>query len=151
MHNAQTGKYVAAIPPAAILDDASATTVEIDTKDARYAEIVVSLGATDIAMAALKVQQSDTSGGSFTDLTGADFSSGTDIDGAALALPSATDDNQVCVFQINLDATKRYLRVGATAGNGTAGTFVSAVCRLSENRSSPETSTEAANGGVCRV
>ena len=151
MQNAQRAKYAVAIAPAAILDNTSAAAAAIDAKDARYAEIVLQLGATDIAVTALKVQECDTSGGSYTDITGASFDGGLDIDGAALALPSATDDGQTCVFQINLDGRKRYLKVVATFGDGTAGGFIAGVARLSANRSDPETSTAAASGGVCRV
>ncbi|QDV86924.1 hypothetical protein [Planctomycetes bacterium TBK1r] len=151
MHNAQRATYAVAIAPAAILDNTSAAATAIDTKDARYAEIVLQLGATDIAVTALKVQECDTSGGSYTDVSGATFDGGTDIDGTALALPSATDDNQTCVFQLNLDGTKRYLKVVATFGDGTSGGFIAGIARLSELRSDPTTSTEAADGGVCRV
>lgn len=151
MHESQCGKYVQAIPPAAIVDDASATPTVIDTLDARQCEIVLNLGATDIALTALKVQESDVSGSGYADISGATFDGGTDIDGAALALPSATDDNQVCVFQLNLDGRKRYLKVIATVGNGSTGGFIAGTARLSELRSTPETSTAAADGGVCRV
>lgn len=151
MHSAQCGKYAVAIAPAAIVDNATATATAIDCKDARYAEIVLQLGATDIAMTALKLQECDTSGGTYADVAGATFSGGLDIDGTALALPSATDDNQTAVFQVNLDNRKRYLKVVATFGDGTAGGYIAGVARLSELRSTPETSTAAADGGVCRV
>lgn len=151
MHDSQSGKYAVAIAPAAILDNSSATASEIDTKDARQCEVVIQLGATDIALTALKLQESDESGGSFTDVSGADFDGGSDIDGTTLALPSATDDNQTCVFQVNLDKRKRYLKVVATFGDGTSGGYVAGVARLSELRGGIETSAEAADGGVCRV
>jgi hypothetical protein len=96
----QQAKYVRAISPTAIIDNTSATATVIDARDYDYCTIVVQLGATDIALTALKVQTSATSGGSYTDLTGATFSGGTSPDGTTLALPSATDDNQTCVFQI---------------------------------------------------
>lgn len=150
MIQAQMATYAAAIPPAAILDDASATASEIDCAGASYAEVVVALGATDIAMTALKLQEGDTSGGSFTDITGATWDGGTDTGGGTLALPSATDDNQVCVFQVNLDGRKRYLKLVATFDDGTAGGFVAAVARLSP-RTNPTADTSIANGGVCRV
>lgn len=149
--NGQCGKYVACIPPAAILDDASATEIEIDTLDYDYAEIVVTLGATDIAMTALKIQETDTSGSGEADVSGATFDGGTDVDGGTLALPSATDDNQVCVFQLDLKNRKRYLSLVATFGDGTSGGYVSAVARLSRAASFPTTSTGIADGGVCRV
>lgn len=151
MNESQSGKYVVAIAPAAVIDNASATATEIDTKDARSLEVVVQLGATDIAMTALKLQHSDTSGSGFTDITGADFDGGTDIDGNTLALPSATDDNQTCVFQVNLDATKRYVNVVATFDNGATGGYIAATARLSALRAGIETSADVCDGGVVRV
>ena len=145
------GKYVVAIAPAAIIDDASATASEIDTEGSHYAEVILQLGATDIAMTALKVQHSDTSGSGFADITGATFDGGTDVDGTTLALPSATDDTQTCVFQINLDGLKRYLKVVATFGNGTAGGFIAGVTRLSGQSFVEYQSTSIADGGVCRI
>jgi hypothetical protein len=151
MNNAQFGKYVVAIAPAAILDDASATAAEIDCKGASYAEVILQIGATDIAMAALKLQESDTSGGSFVDVAGATFDGGENTDGETLALPSATDDGQTCVFQVSLLGRKRFLKVVATLGNGSAGGFISGVARLSALAQVPSLDTELASGGVCRV
>lgn len=150
MVNAHMGKYAVAIAPAAILDNASATATAIDCAGAAYAEIVLQLGATDIAVTALKVQESDDDS-SYSDVTGATFDGGLDVDGTALALPSATDDNQTCVFQINMVGRKRYLKVVATFGDGTAGGYIAGVARLSDLAYVPDTSTGLADGGVCRV
>jgi len=149
--SAQQATYVPAILPAAILDDSSATASEIDCKGASYAEIVLQLGATDIAVTALKLQEGDTSGGSFTDVSGADFDGGENTDGVALALPSATDDNQTCAFQVNLVGRKRFLKVVATFGDGTAGGFIAGITRLSRQSVMPDIDATIANGGVCRV
>jgi len=151
MISAQQAKYVAAVSPAAIIDNASATSTAIDCKGARYAEIIVVQGATDIAITALKLQECETSGGSYADITGATFSGGLDTDGTALALPSATDDNQIAPFQVNLDKRMRFIKVVATFGDGTVGGFITAVARLSELSKVPDVSTDLANGGVCRV
>lgn len=151
MHQAQAATYAVAIAPAAILDNTSATASEIDARGARYVEIVVQLGATDIAMTALKVQAASSSGGSFSDVTGATFDGGTDIDGNTLALPSATDDNQTCVFQIKMDNVNPFLKVVATFGDGTAGGYIAGIARLSELASTSTVSATVANGGVCRV
>lgn len=151
MIDAQNAKYVAAVSPAAIIDNASATATAIDCKGSRYAEIIVVQGATDIAITALKLQECETSGGSYTDITGATFSAGLDTDGTALALPSATDDNQIAVFQVNLDKRMRYIKVVATFGDGSVGGFIAAVARLSQLSKVPDVSTDLANGGVCRV
>lgn len=150
MVEAQNSKYAVAIAPAAILDDTSATATAVDCKDASYCEIVLQLGATDIAVTALKVQESDDDS-TYSDVSGATFDGGLNTDGTALALPSATDDNQTCVFQINCVGRKRYLKVVATFGNGTSGGYIAGVARLSRLGYVPSVDTDLANGGVCRV
>lgn len=148
LHNA---KFAQVIAPAAITDNASFTTVEIDTVDYDYATIIVNIGATDIAMTALKVQESDTSGSGMADITGADLDGGTDIDGSTTALPSATDDNKLVVIQIDLRARKRYLDLVATAGNGSTGTYASAVCILSRGAVAPDTVAASGAETLIRV
>lgn len=149
--NAHAAKYLQVIAPAAIVDNASWTTNEIDTLGWDYAEIIVNIGATDIAMAALKVQESDTSGSGFADVDGLDMSGDTDLDGGTAALPSATDDNKLVIFQVDLRGRKRYLDLVATAGNGTNGTFASAICRLSRGAEWPSTMAEFGAETVLRV
>lgn len=150
MNSAQHAKYVAAIKPAAILDNTSASAETIDCEGAAYAEIVLQLGATDIALTALKLQESDDDS-SYTDVTGADFDGGENTDGETLALPSATDDGQTCVFQVDLLGRKRYLQVVATFGDGSTGGFISGTARLSKLAYLPDVDSDLADGGVCRV
>lgn len=148
---AQQCKYVVAIAPQAILDNASATATAVDCKGFSYLEIPVQIGATDIAVTALKLQECDTSGGSYADITGATFSAGTNVDGVALALPSATDDNQVHAFQVNLVGRLAFIKVVCTFGDGSVGGFVSATARLSQANFLSSVSTDKAAGGICRV
>jgi hypothetical protein len=151
MNLMQQAKYVRAISPAAIIDNASAVATVIDARNFDYCTIVVQLGATDIALTALKIETSTTSGGSYTDLANATFAGGTSPDGTTLALPSATDDNQVCVFQIDMRGKNPFLKVVATFGNGDAGGFIAAVAILTKGHLSPATSVTMADGDVCRV
>jgi len=151
MKNSQSAKYVVAIAPAAILDNTSATATAIDCAGYSSLEIPIQLGATDIDITALKLEESDASGSGYADITGATFSAGTNVDGVALALPSATDDNQPHVFQVNLVGRKRYIRVVCTFGNGTVGGFVAATARLSNPNVLSSVSTDKAAGGICRV
>jgi hypothetical protein len=151
MNLMQQAKYVRAISPTAIIDNTSAATTVIDARDFDYCTIVVQLGATDIALTALKVEASTTSGGTYADITGATFAGGTSPDGTVLALPSATDDNQTCVFQIDMRGKNPFLRVVATFGDGAAGGFVAAIAILTKARLSPATSATMADGDVCRV
>jgi hypothetical protein len=151
MNPLQQAKYVAAIKPAAILDNTSATATVVDTTGYDYATVIVQLGATDIAVTALKLQASSTSGGTYADITGATFDGGSGMGGATLALPSATDDGQTCVFQVDMRGKEPFLKLVATFGDGTSGGFIAAVAVLSRGKIAPTTSTGAADGDVCRV
>ena len=143
MNELHAAKFQQVIAPVAIVDDASWTTAYIDTLDYDYCTIIFNLGATDIAMAALKVQESDASGRGYTDISGADCDGSTDAFGGTAALPSATDDGNVIVFQIDLNGRKRYLDLVATAGNGSTGSFGSAVAILTKAAVAPESVSAA--------
>ncbi len=138
MVNIQDNLFINVTPPGAIVDNASFTTAEIDTvqtgvKD-NYLTILVTFGAMDIAMAALKVQTSDTTGASFADLSG--YVGGTDF-----TLPSATADNTMYAFNIDLRGKKRYFDLVATGGDGAAGTYMNVVAILSRASEVPITAT----------
>ena len=134
------------IQPQAIVDNAAFTTVEIDTRGYDYCTVYVAIGATDIVMAALKMQESDTSGSGFADISGLDFDGDTAIGGSAAALPSATDDNKIFACDIDLRGRKRYLDLSATAGDGTAGTFAVAWAELTRAEQGVSASTPADRG-----
>jgi hypothetical protein len=132
MNQLQNVKVLNFCPPTAIKDDAAFATTTIDTAGYGKLAIYFTLGATDIAMAALKVQESNDSGmASAEDISGLVYGTSANPEtGTTSSLPSATDDNGVFAFFINLSGRKRYLDVVATAGNGTAGTFGSGVAFL---------------------
>lgn len=144
-------KLVSVTPPAAIVDDSSFTTAEVDTAGWDHARIVVYVGATDIAMAALKVTESDTSASGHADVTGAIFGTSADIEGSTSALPSATDDNKFFVVDLDLRGRKRYLDVVATAGNGSTGTYAAIWCELYRGDAMPSTKAGHGVGGFLRV
>lgn len=131
MMNAQQAKWLNAMPPEAIHDNASVTTVAVDTLGFAQASFVVALGATDIAVTALKVQESDDNS-SYSDVTGLIFGTSADIAGATSSLPAATDDNKIYIMQARTGGSrKRYMKVICTFGDGTVGGFASCVCMLS--------------------
>lgn len=140
MVSAQAVRYFNITPPAAIVDAADFTTNVIDTVangvKFDYLTVVVQLGATDIGLTALKMQQSDASGSGFADITGT-------VGGTDFTLPSATDDNGFVVFNIDLRGKKRYFDLVATGGNGTLGTFMSAVGILSRAKVGPNSATDS--------
>lgn len=129
--------------PAVIVDNAALTTNVIDTLGFDRLEIMVIIGALDIAMTVLKLQESDVAA-SFTALTsGADISGS--VGGTDFTLPIATDDNKIFVFDLNLvnTARKRYIDVSATMGDGAAGTYCAIIYRLSKAKNTPDTDTLA--------
>ena len=151
MNELQHCKYVSAIKPAAILDNASASADVIDARGFDFVSIVVQLGATDIAMTALKVQDCATSGGVYADITGATFAGGSGLGGATLALPSGTDDGQTCVFMIDMRGKEPFLKVVATFGDGSSGGYIAGVAVLGRGKVPPFTSSTIADGDVCLV
>lgn len=147
----QNCKYVAITPPAAILDNTSAVTNEVDTLGYDYAEFVYLLGATDIALTALTITESDTAGSGHANVTGLIWGTSSNIDGSTSALPSATDDNTFQVAQIDLKGRKRYLDAAVTFGDGTSGGFIAGFCRLSRADESPVTISQMGANEVLRV
>lgn len=135
-------------PPAALVNNASATCLVIDTQGYADLEIIVILGATDIALTALKVQESDaeassTSLTSGADITGTRFGTDNNDAGAASTLPSATDDNHLFSFKIDLRGRKRYLLPVITVGNGTSGAYVTVIALLSRPQQGPRLAADA--------
>lgn len=147
----ETSKYILITPPAAIYDNTSPGVTEIDCKDWDELEIVVALGASDIAVAACKVTESDTAGSGHTDVTGLVFGTSTNTDGSTSTLPSATDDNKLFGFHIDLRKRKRYIDMVLTAGDGTSGTFITVWARLSRGKSVPNTAATRGFSQVLRV
>lgn len=144
-------KLVSITPPAAISDNATLSTTEIDTLGWSEMTVIVALGATDIAMAALSVTQSDTAGSGHAAITGLVWGTSTNIDGTTSALPSATDDNLFQVAQIDLKGKKRYIDVTATTGDGAAGSFVTILGILSRPQVSPTSASEAGCNEILRA
>lgn len=143
MNPLQQCKFVNLIPPAVIKDDASHTTLVVDTRGWDAAAVSIALGATDITMADLDLQESDDNS-SFTEVAAADFTDNTqyDMDGTALALPDDNADNTMRVIFLDLKKRKRYIKVTSTAGNGSAGTYLSAQMILARGETCPNTSAE---------
>ena len=137
----QSTKVVQSIAPVAIVDNASWTFNEIDCKDFDYLTVIFNIGATDIAVSALQLTESDTAGSGHANISGATFST----------LPSATDDNTVWAIELDLRKRKRYIDATVTAGDGTAGTYMSAVSILSRAGNGVESASERGLGGLVQL
>lgn len=156
MNHEQGTKKFLVTAPAAIVDNASWTCNVIDTQGYDYCSIDILLGATDIAMAALKVQESDTKSNttaltSGADVTGLVFGTSTDIDGNTSSLPSSTTDNTVVRVEVDCRKRKRYLLLVATGGDGAAGAYMASVATLSRAEIVPVSATNRGCGQILRV
>jgi len=130
-------KLVIVTSPTAIVDAASWTTNIIDTLGFEFCEIFVMLGATDIGLTVCKIKESDTSGGAYTDVTGLVYGTSNNDTGVASALPSATDDNSIFGFEIDLRPRKRFIDATLTGGDGVLGSYVAAWAVLSRAHAVP--------------
>ncbi len=145
-------KTVLLTPPAAIVDNAAFTTTALDTKGFRFVEIFVALGALDIAVAAMKVQESDDSGMSgAADITGAVFGTSIGDLGVASTLPAATDDNLIYKVEIDMRGRKRYLDLSLTGGDGAAGSYAVVWANLHEGENEPTTAAQKGIAQLLRV
>lgn len=138
MQRLQDIKIVKVTSPGAIVDNAAFGTDILDTKGWDEALWVVQLGATDIALAALKLTESEDSGMSgAVDISGADFSV------LPATLPSATGDDAFYGIHVKLGGSrKRYQDLSWTAGDGTAGTYGNAFVILAKGEASPDSVAE---------
>lgn len=146
-------KAVEAVAPAVIKDDAAFTATAIDTLGFDYCVIAIQIGATDIAMAALKVQESDDNAvaDAYADVVGLRFGTDAGIDGVTSTLPAADADNTIRLFFIDCRKRERYLKVAATAGDGTAGTYLSGMAFLGRAKEVPVTAAGLNAGEVLQV
>jgi hypothetical protein len=147
MINSMTQKMVLITSPGAIVDNASLTTTAIDTAGWDVLDVFVIIGATDIAMAALKLQTSDDDGNAdaYADLANANFATGTMPNGVAAVLPAAsgaTGDNTIHHINVVLNGKERYFDLVATGGDGSAGAYIMAFAILSRGKESPNTFAE---------
>lgn len=124
-------KTARAIDPL-LVNNASATAIEIDTQGFAQMDIYVYLGVTDIALTALKLQSTDTTGSGYADLSGATFAS---------TLPGATDDSKFAVFHVDLRGKQRFFKVIATVGNGSTGANLASWAVLSRKYKTPSSAT----------
>lgn len=134
MYSGQDVKKINHAPPAAIVNNASVALLTpgyIDTLGFASVTFEIQLGATDIALTALHVEESDDHS-SWSTIPGADFSV------SPLTLPSATDDNKEYGVMIPVNGLrKRYMKLVATFGSGSTGGFLTAQARLGNPVNAP--------------
>ncbi|MEM8873924.1 MAG: hypothetical protein AAGD32_06655 [Planctomycetota bacterium] len=142
-------KIVPITPPGARVDNASFATTEIDTLGYNRVLIVVQLGATDVGMAALKVEAGDTSG-SLSDVSALTYGTAINTDGDFSTTPQSVNDNALFAFDIDPAKVGRYLDLVAIAGNGSTGTYLSAFAVLFRADECPSTAADQGFDQVLR-
>lgn len=134
MYAGQDVKKINHAPPAAIVNAGSVALLTpgyIDTLGFSSVFFEIELGATDIALTALKVQEADDHS-TWVDVPGADFSV------LPLTLPSATDDNKQYGILIPVNGLRqRYMKLIATFGSGSSGGYLTAQARLGNPANAP--------------
>ena len=145
MIHAQNHKVVADVPAAAVGSTATATLV-IDTLGYDHASITVlrASNASTVFANAVKVEESDSSGSGYSDVT-ALVGGGTG--GFAIPAVSATGSAAVLKLDVDTKAKKRYLRVNYTPG---ASANVAIVARLGRAEVAPENASQAGVIGLVR-
>jgi hypothetical protein len=117
-----------ACPPAAIKDNAAFSCNVLDLALPAWQGVkgilwLLQLGVTDKALAVQKLQEADAKD-SATALTAGSTADVHDFTTKA----SATDDGEIHALYVPMDeARKRYQNLALTAGNGTSGTYLSAL------------------------
>ena len=125
----QGAKSVLALPPQSI-NGTDTNGTAIDTAGYSYASIFFLYGASTVDMEHLEIQECETSGGSYTA-----------ISGSAMTVPTSTDDNKVWQWGINLGGTRmRYLKIRVDPG--AAATLVGALAILTKGNIDCDTDTE---------
>jgi hypothetical protein len=143
-------KFLLIGPPEEV-NAASMTVTEIDCLNFDYCTILIVTGVTDKALTALTVTESDTPGSNHANVTGLIFGTSTTTDGNTSSLPTATDDNEIRVCEIDLRLRKRYLDVTTTVASGTAGANLCLLAILSRGDQPPFTTTERNIDELLRV
>jgi hypothetical protein len=141
-------KRVAFLPPQSLASNTSGSSATIDTKGYSFAKVVVDIGVTNIALATLKVQQSDLSNmGGATDISGTNFGADNNDAGSTSSLPDANTSNTSVAIFIDLRGKKRYIKVVATTEvNVNHAGLYSAYAELSRPAETPRTAAEAGYG-----
>lgn len=134
----QDSKVVVLLAPIGI-DDAAATSLACDCLGFHYATVLFMTGLTDDAdYDALSLEECDTSGGTYAAITG---SAHTD--------PITTQDGLVWRWDLDLRKRKRFLKVVADPGDGTADSLAACLAILSVPDIEPQSAADL--GVVARL
>ena len=147
----QATKFVNLTPPGALVDGASLTVAELDTLGWDYAQILLILGATDIACSAAILTDGDTSGSGHSNITLSNFDGQDDVVGDTAVLPSATDDDGFFLWELDLRKRKRNIDATITVGDGTVGGYYTVIAQLSRGSEPPTSVSGRGCTGIIRI
>lgn len=112
------------------VDNGSFTFTAVNTEGYDYAVVDFIFGDIPANVTAAKVQECDTSGGQYTDISGATLDGGTNTDGTTAALPTAASgDSKIYSIEMSLAGRMKYLKPVLTAGDG-AGSYGFTECAV---------------------
>lgn len=144
----QQTRTTIAIAPATV-KNASATSNVVDAAGVDFVEFNLAIGTTDVALTALKIQESDvrtnaTTLSSPSDVPGLVYGTSVDPDsGSTSVLPTASDSNKIFTLYVNTHGRKRYLQLVATAANGTTGAALAGIVKYDAIANMPSLSASA--------
>ena len=129
----QNMKTVLAVAPVS-LDDATATAIEVDAQGFGNARFLFSVGATAGNISVCKIQSATSSGGSFSDISGASI---------AADVIDADADNTVHAIEVDLTdkSIGEFLQVVLTEDN-TGAALIGCTCILSRAADCPTSASE---------
>jgi hypothetical protein len=135
------------------VDNGNFTTTPVDIGAWESITILSTFGNVPANVVTLKVQECDTSGGVYADVTGLIVGTSTDTDGTTSSLPTAAaGDGTVIIFEIDGKNRKRYIDLVCTAGDGSgSATEFSGLALLSRGKALPKTATARGAAHVLRV
>ncbi len=134
MHALTENSKVIMVASPQLKDNGAAVVAYADRAGYNHATLLLFVGALDIEVDA-KLQECDTSGGSYTDITDA-------------AITQVADTGDDTVYAIEVDLTgprKRFLKPVITVGDGSTGAYVAAAIILTRGAASP---ANAAGAGL---
>jgi hypothetical protein len=141
MNPLQETKWVNSVPPAILVDNATLGFTELDTLGYDYLTVALIMGATDIAVTAAGLTESDTAGSGHASITATVLGTATDAYGTTSVLPVATADNGIFLWEIDLRGRKRYIDATITIGDGTVGGYYTVISILSRAEGIKQTLT----------
>ena len=138
MINAQNVKVLATLPTAAVGSTATST-LTIDRRGFDHVSVsaIRASNASTVFASVLKVEESDSSGSGYTDVTAL---VGGGVGGFSIPAVSNTSDAAIVKMDIDARAMKRYLKVSMTPG---ASATLGIVASLSRAEEAPTSASEA--------